>query len=317
MAWEDIDWSTVFGGAGQGAGAGAAVGSMFSPLGGLVGGGIGAIGGGLANMFSELDAPSYQDIFKELMGKYDSSPEKAAMNQSLLDLHAQTVEGPTAQERAALQEALTATNTAFNSKYGSIRNELMARQGIGGSTNAALAAAQGQGTSDVMADTAVKAASAESARRERFIPLEAQARIAALQMQNRWTEWASGEAYKRRKERQTMDATNMAMVAQAVGSVARLAKPAIDESRGMTALSEIQGSGPQGYTGGTDPASNLRGKSALEWLNRPEDDQDTDFGIPRPRSPASDTFDWSRLSKPQPTSPVMDTGWGYKSKGWW
>ena len=240
MPWDDIDWGTVFGSAGQGAGAGASIGMMTgNPLIGLVGGGIGALGGGIASIIGESSAPSYDSIYQDLMSKYTGTDEYKAMNQQLLDLHAQTVEGPTAQEKAALKLALESTNQSFNNKYGSIRNELMARQGIGGNTNAALAAAQGQGTSDTMSDMSVKAASEESARRERFLPIEAQARIASLRMQNEWQKWASGEAYNRRNAQRSLNAQNIGSGIQAIGSVARLGKGAYDQMFNNPAITKV------------------------------------------------------------------------------
>jgi len=214
------DWGAAGRGAlGMGA-TGAGIGSMFAPgVGTAIGGGIGALAGGLTGLFGSGD--SEEDIYKRLMQEYLNSPERARQQKSLDDLQAQaTTQGPTAQEKTALDQAMRTANDQFGSSYGSILSNLRARSagGGGGAAEAALAAAEGQARSGGMFQMAEGAAAQESARQNQA--RQAYANM-ALQVQNigdQYRQWASGRAHN---DRMVNEAAGMGTLAQGANAVAQ------------------------------------------------------------------------------------------------
>lgn len=172
---------------------GAAAGTPFGPWGTAIGGVVG-LGEGLTG---EATTPSYDDIYNQLMSQYTSSPAYQQQQAALQQLQGQTITGPTAQEKSALLQAYNSVNQQFNSQYGQIQQNLSRTQGTNSSTQAALLASQGAGESDQMAQMAEGAASQEDARRQSAIQAYQQATSQAMQIQDQYRQWASGQAYQR------------------------------------------------------------------------------------------------------------------------
>lgn len=249
--------SDILGDAGAGAGAGAAIGSAFSPIGTLIGGGIGALGGGIMGLIGDATAPSAASIYDQLMQSYYNSPEYQQEQDALTTLKGQTVQGPTAQESQALLQALDTANKQFGSSYGAIQQGAQARGGVGTSTQAALLASQGQGQASQMSTMATNAAGAESARRQAADQAYQQATQQALNMQDQYRTWASGQAYGRSTASEA--STNQAILQgmNAIGSIgAKLATTPGTTQFGPNALA-----GSNGYT----PKA---GADALSFINQ-------------------------------------------------
>lgn len=212
------DWGAAGRGAlGMGA-TGAGIGTMFAPgVGTAIGGGIGALAGGLMGLFGS--GPDEEEIYNKLLQQYLQSPERAREQAALDDLQKQTVDGPTAQEHTALNQALKVANDQFGSSYGSILGNLRARSaaGGGGAAEAALAASEGAGRSNKMFDMAEGAAAQESARQMQA--REAYARLAAQvqQIGDQYRQWASGRAHG---DRMINEAAGMGTLNQAAGAIA-------------------------------------------------------------------------------------------------
>lgn len=197
-----FDWGAAgrggMSGLGSGAGLGAAIGTPFGGFGGVVGGGIGAlaglIGGGIVG---GLSGGGEEEAYNALMAKYVASPEYQRQQVALNDMQTQaTTQGPTVQEKAALDQALGVANDQFGASYGHILSNLRARSagGGGGAAQAALAASEGQARSNNMFGMAEQAASQEDQRRQQARQAYAQMAQQAQQIGDQYRRWASGKA---------------------------------------------------------------------------------------------------------------------------
>ena len=215
-----VNVAGLLGDFGSGAAAGASIGTIFGPPGTLIGGGIGGVLGAGAGLIGDLTGPNASDIYNQLMSEFYNSPEYKNEQQALTQLQGQTVQGPTATEKANLVEALNTANQQFGSSYGAIQQGMAARGGVGGSNQAALMAAQGQGQASQMSTSAIQAAAAEEQRREQATQAYQQATAQAMNMQDQYRQWASGQAQQRQDVGQATTAAQIAQFSQGVGSIA-------------------------------------------------------------------------------------------------
>ena len=190
-----FDWGRIGRGALGGAASGAGIGTLAEPG---VGTAIGGLAGGLVGGFSGLFGESEDEIYTRLMQEYTNSPEHAAQLKALSDMKAQAdTQGPTAQEKASLDQAMRVANDQFGSSYGSILSNLRARSaaGGGGAAEAALAASEGQARSGGMAQMAEGAAAQEGQRQQQARQAYTQMAMQAQQIGDQYRRWASGRAH--------------------------------------------------------------------------------------------------------------------------
>lgn len=214
-------WSGAGRGALGGFGSGAGLGALFGGgvPGALIGGGIGLLSGALVG---GLSSGNDGEIYDQLMAEYLQSPEKAAADRALADMQTQaTTQGPTAQEKTALDQALNAANDQFGASYGAILSNLRARtSGGGGAAQAAMAASEGQGRANNMFGMAESAAAQEDARRQQARSAYTQMAQQAQRVGDQYRQWASGQAYNRDA---VNEATAVGTYDQALSGVGKIA----------------------------------------------------------------------------------------------
>lgn len=213
-----INWSRLLGTTASGAAVGTTAGG--AGYGTLIGAGVGLLGGLGMEAGIGGGGPSKKQIYDQLMLQHYGSPEYKAAQEALGKLKDQTVQGPTAQERNDLGQALQAANEHAAATYGNIQSQLASTQGIGASTQAALTASQGQGAASQMSRTAMQAAAGESVRRERATQAYTAATAQASQMQDDYRKWASGQANEQNDKTTSANYGNLNAAMSAGGSIA-------------------------------------------------------------------------------------------------
>lgn len=283
---------------------GAGIGAMFGPVGAGIGGGAGVLAGGLMGLLGS--GPDEEEIYNQLMQEYLRSPERAREQQALDDLQKQTVDGPTAQEHTALNQALKVANDQFGSSYGAILANLRARTagGGGGAAEAALAASEGAGRANNMFQMAEGAAAQEDARQRQAREAYARLALQVQQIGDQYRQWASGRAHGDRMINEAAGMGALSQAAHAIGAGVAAYKngKAPDASGGGGDGTPSWGELDKGIKGlgstfagmGGTPASGVPDLGLSGWLKPESGAAPAAMPSSDPENPASTAAEWAQ-----------------------